>query len=366
MFDHMAMWTWPGSIWKQEPQRLIDQLQAAHIDIMIPYISRRSAEGAVYGEGTQTPERYEERLHACIAEAHRQGIQVHACFDEMNAYPTMPAAAYALRQVRKDGSLAGTLCPANPAAVAYILGDLERVLRDFDYDGIGLEDGYIFNKNTIYDAANVSPDRFQVIPVCYCAYCRAHAPIEKPEWTAWKQEQMTRLIAAESELIRRKRPGIPFSTAARVPYDRAFYAPYQAEIPYYGGWGYCAARADFAADWAEWLRRGLIDFACPMSYFNSSRLVELQTRECQSLVADVADKIWVGLGLDYITAEYSEGATKGQAAVRNDAAALGRLLDLVESLGQKNCVFFSQEFLLDSHIPVIASHRTVMGREARP
>ena len=85
--------------------------------------------------------------------------------------------------------------------------------------------------------------------------------------------------------------------------------------------------------------------------------MELQTRECQGLVSDAANKIWVGLGLDYITAEYNEGATKGKDDYRNDARAIGRLLDLVESLGQKNCVFFSQEFLLDSHIPVIAAHR---------
>lgn len=357
MLDHMAMWAWPGSIWKQEPKRLIDQLKAAHIDIMIPYISPRSAEGTIDGPKPHTAQHYEERLHAVITEAHKQGVQVQGCFDEINAYKTMPAAAYALRQVRKDGSMGETLCPANPAAVAYILGEMERVLTNFDYDGIGLEDGYVFNKNTIYDAANVNPDRFQVIPVCYCSYCRAHAPIEKPEWDDWKREQMTNLIAAESKLIRRKRPGIPFSVAARVPYNRAFYEPYQKEIPYYKGWGYCQARADFAADWAEWRRRDLVDFVCPMSYFNSSRMVELQTRECQSLVADAANKVWVGLGLDYVTAEYGEGATKGKDEVRNDARAIGRLLDQVESLGQKNCVFFSQEFLLDSHIPVMASHR---------
>jgi uncharacterized lipoprotein YddW (UPF0748 family) len=353
MFDHMAMWTWPDAIWKQEAAQIIDRLQAAHIDTMIPYVSRRSTSG----QDGETPERYEDRLRACITEAHRQGILVHACFDEINAYPTMPAAASACRQVRADGSVAETLCPANPEAIGYLLGDLERILTEFDYDGIGLEDGYIYNNNTIYDAANVNTDRYQVIPVCYCDYCRAHAPIGTPEWAQWKRDRMTDLIAAQSALIRRKRPGIPFSAAARVPYAQAFYTPYRDEIPYYSGWGYCAARENFSADWVEWLRQGLIDFACPMSYFHASRMVELQTRESQSLVPDAADKIWVGLGLDYVVAEFGEGATKGNHAYRNNGAAIARLLDLLESLGQRNCVFFSHHFLLDEHIPIMAGHR---------
>lgn len=357
MFEHMAMWTWPDAVWQQEPARIVDRLKAAHIDIMLPYVSRRSALKATYGDFAGAAERYEERLHACIAEAHRQDMQVHACFDEINAYPTQPAEAYACRQVREDGTVAETLCPANPAAADYILGDLERILEDFDYDGIGLEDGYIFNKNTLYDAANVSLDRYQVIPVCHCAYCRDHAPIGRPEWDDWKRERMTDLIAAEAALIRRLRPGMPFSAAARMPYARDFYTPYRDEVPYYDGWGYCAARDNFCADWVEWLRRNLIDFACPMSYFNSSRMVELQTMECQSLIADAADRIWVGLGLDYIVAEYNEGPTKGDKGVLNKADAIARLLDLLESLGQKNCVFFSHRFLLDEHIPVMAAHR---------
>jgi hypothetical protein len=203
----------------------------------------------------------------------------------------------------------------------------------------------------------VNPDSYEVIPGCFCEHCRAQAPIGTPDWDQWKRDRMTDLIAAEAQLIRSKRPGLPFSAAARVPYAQAFYTPYRDEIPYYSGWGACAARDGFSADWAEWLRQGHLDFVCPMCYFHSSRLVELQVRECQSLVANPAEKMWVGLGLDYITAEYSQGATKGDNAYRNDAAAIGRLLDLLESLGEKNCLFFSDEFLLDEHIPVIAGHR---------
>ena len=166
-------------------------------------------------------------------------------------------------------------------------------------------------------------------------------------------------------MIKARRPGISFSVAARMPYARDdFYAQYREEIPYYGGWKYCQSRDGMAADWVEWYRRGLIDFACPMSYFNSDRLVELQTLECRSRIANAQQDIWVGLGLDYITAEYSQGRREypepgdtHKDTFRNDAAAIRRLLDLQARLGQQNVVFFSHAFLTDAHIPVIAEYR---------
>lgn len=287
MFEHMAMWTFPVAVRTEDPKRMVDRLKAARVDIITAFSDSRAKGNA--------RKDYEGRLHSIIEEAHREGMQVHACFDEINANEAMPV--YDLRQVRQDGSSGAVLCPANPAVKEYILAALARTLTEFDYDGINLEDGYIYNPNTIYDPANQAGVDYRVIPVCYCSYCRQHAPIEKPEWARWKQERVTELIGEQSKLIRSLRPGIPFSVAARMPYAQAYYAPWKQEIPYYGGWEFCQSRDAFSADWAEWLRRGYIDFACPMSYFNSLRLVELQTRECQSLFPRAASTIWMGLVL---------------------------------------------------------------------
>lgn len=341
MFDHLAMWTWPTAVGSEDPKRMVDRLKAAHVDVIIPYIAKRK-------DYSVSCEIYEQRLHRIIEEAHKQGLKVHGCFDEMNANESMPAAVYALRQVLADGSMNGALCPANPAAVHHIIEELKRVLTEFDYDGIGLEDSYIYNKNTIYDPANDLGREYRTIPVCYCDYCKNNAPIEKPEWEKWKQERLTNLINEESKLIRRLKPGIPFSVAARMPYDRSFYEPFKEEIPYYGGWEFCQSRDAFAADWAEWLRRGLIDFACPMSYFKSTRFVELQTLECKHLIPGATDKIWVGLTLGWPAEDRS---------LLNGAAEIEDLLKLLEGMGQKSCVLFSYEAFKDEHIPVMANHR---------
>ena len=350
------MWTWPGAIRSEDPQRLVERCRAARIDIIIPYISRRGGTKWVDGKEVIDFPQYEDKLHTIIAEAHRHGLQVHGCFDEMNIATHMPATVRAHTQVRRDGSSASVLCPANPAAVDYMLGELRRVLTEFEYDGINLEDGYIYNPNTIYDPAHQVGTQFRSIPVCYCDWCKAHAPLDKPEWNAWRQAALTNLVGRLAGLVRELKPGAPFSAAARMPYQREFYKPYQAEVTYFDGWNYCQSRDGMMADWVQWLERGALDFACPMSYFHDTRIVELETLECRQLVPTANDKIWMGLALGGATAEYMFGATKNNPAVYSDAGKLAEQLDLVQRLGHKNCVFFAYGYMSDEHIRVLASH----------
>ena len=356
MFEKLAMWTWPGAIRSENPQRLADRCRAAKIDIIIPYICRRGGTKWVGDQEVIDFPQYEDNLHKITTEAHRQGLQVHGCFDEMNISPHMPAAVQALTQVRQDGSSARVLCPANPATVDYILGELRRALMEFDYDGINLEDGFIYNPNTIYDPAHQIGTQFRTIPVCYCSWCKAHAPIDQPDWMAWKQTAMTELVVQMAALVRKLKPGAPFSAAARMPYQREFYKSFAAEVPYLDGWNYCQSRDGMMADWVQWMERGALDFACPMSYFHDTRIVELETLECRQLVAAANEKIWMGLALGGATAEYMFGATKNDPKYLSDAGKLAEQLELVQRLGHKNCVFFAYGFMQDEHIPVLASY----------
>ena len=358
-FDHLAMWTFPDAVRTEDPARMIERLKAAHVDLIVMFSDARANGAAREG--------YENRMRAIIEEAHRNGMQVHSCFDDFNANEAMPV--YDLRQVRQDGSFGSVLCPANPAVKEYNLGALARTLTELGFDGINLEDGYIYNSNTIYDPANQAGVEYTVIPVCYCDYCRKHAPIEKPEWARWKQEQLTDLVAEQAKLIRTLKPGAPFSVAARMPYARASYAEWEKEIPYYEGWEYCQSRDAFGADWAEWLRRGHIDFACPMSYFHSPRMVELQTCECQSLSPQAATNIWMGLVLSrsvefcqtlescQTSGQFPDGPEKGDPSLYNYAEDMEVLLNAQLQLGQRNCILYNYEQLLDEHIPVLAQFR---------
>jgi uncharacterized lipoprotein YddW (UPF0748 family) len=348
----MAMWTWPDAVSGESAEQIVARLQAAHIDIVIPYLPIRDtmAARAVY----------EERIGALVEEAHRVGMTAIGCFDEMGTYDAMPAKEFC--QVRQDGVRTNLLCPANPGAREYLLGELARLLAAFPFDGINLEDSYVYNPTTIYDPAHSGGAEFKVIPVCYCDHCRAHAPIEKPEWAQWRRDRLTELIAAEGALVHGK--GLSFSVAARMPYARDFYAPYEADVPYYGGWEFCQARDGLSADWLAWLQTGIIDFACPMSYFHNDRLVELETLECQARDAAARQRIWVGLGLDAVNAEfatamrdYPEENDPRRAEQLNDGAAIRRQLDIQARLGQEQVLFFSHAFLKDDHIAVIKEYR---------
>ena len=367
MFDQLAIWTWPGAIRSENPQRLMDRCRAARIDIIIPYICRRGGTTWVDKQEVVDFSQYEDHLQKIIVEAHRQGVQVHGCFDEMNISPHMPAAVRALTQIRRDGSAAGVLCPANPATADYMLGELRRVLTEFDYDGINLEDSYIYNPNTIYDPAHQIGTQFRTVPVCYCDWCRAHAPIDQPDWIPWKQAALTNLVVRLASLVHELKPGAPFSAAARMPYQREFYQSYHSEVTYFDGWKFCQSRDGMMADWVQWLERGALDFACPMTYFHDTRIVELQTQECRQLVAAASDKIWMGLALGGATAEYMFGATKHNRAYRADAGKLTEQLELQQRFGQKHCVFFSYDQMLDEHIPVLARfHAPRPPASARP
>lgn len=342
MFDHFAMWTGV-----EEPKTMVSRLKAAHVDIILPYVSKK-------------PESY-EASNLLIEEAHKHGIKVHGWFgDEMKVDESMSASVSGLRQVAADGSPIGLLCPANPEAVDYILKGLKRALTECDYDGISLEDGYVFDfkttftirPNTTFDPSDDRAREYKTIPGCYCAYCKKHAPIEKPEWASWKKERLNDLIGAHAKLIRRIKPGAPFSAAARMPLDRSFYEPFKKEIPYYDGWKFCQCRDGFSADWAGWVNRGLVDFACPMSYFKSTRLVELHTMECKHLIPAAASKIWVGLCLGAPSETWQQDPT-----AINGAKEIEALLREQEKMGQKNCCFYGYHALRDEHIPVLAAHR---------
>lgn len=346
-FKNMAIWVWPVSVRNEDPEIMVERAKEAKINILIPYICGHRAN---VHEAERDVERYDEKLRQIIEIAHKNGLKVYACFDEINAYPEMPV--YNLRQVRKDGSYGNILCPANPVVVEYILEKLRYVLKEFDYDGINLEDGYVYNNATIYDPAHQIGEEYRIIPVCYCEYCQKKAPIEKDGWDEWKREKLNILIEKESRLIRSIK-NIPFSVAARMPYSLSFYEPYKNEIPYYEGWKYCQSRDSYCADWVEWVRRNYIDFACPMSYYHSSRIVELQTIECQSLIKN-NDSIWMGIGLGKITVEYRQDK---KHHLHNDGKNIEILLKNQLLLGQKNVVFFCYQHLWDEHIPVISKFR---------
>jgi uncharacterized lipoprotein YddW (UPF0748 family) len=290
------------------------------------------------------------RLDRLVEESRRAGLQVHGCFCEMKFTAQRPE----WHQKREDGQQGALLCPANPDVVEWILGRLGMFLDRYPLDGLTLEDSYLYQETAEYDPANAGESQYRTIDVCFCDYCRAHAPGDPAGRWAYKSAAVTGLVSAVAAECRARR--LPTSAAARLPLGRAFYEPWRERIPYWHGWAHCASKKNFCADWAAWHRDGLLDFVCPMSYLHDTQIVEWQTLESRSLIARPEENVWMGLGLSYITAEWMQ--TKKPEDM-NDAANIGAQLEMLSALGQRSVVFFAydREWVTDEHIATMAKAR---------
>jgi uncharacterized lipoprotein YddW (UPF0748 family) len=346
MFDNMAFWLFPRSVQCDDPRESASRMRDAGATHVFPYLSNPQA-----SETFMPHHERRRQLDRLVEECRRAGLQVHGCFCEMK-FTEQPDAWH---QKREDGEQGALLCPANPEVADWILGRLTTFLDRYPLDGIDLEDSYLYQCTAMYDPANAVESDYRTIDVCFCEHCARHAPADPAGRRAYKEAAVTGLVRRISEECKGRR-GLAMSAAARLPYGRDFYAPYREKIPYWDGWGHCASKLNFCADWVDWQTSGLLDFVCPMSYLHDTRIVELQTREARSRIPDPGHNVWMGLGLSYITAEWTQSRKPEDM---NDAAKIREQLEMLNGLGQRNVVFFAydREWVTDEHIAVMAAAR---------
>ena len=350
MFDNMAFWLFPRSVQNDDPQESAERMRAAGATHVFPYLSNPQA-----SEKVMEHEERRRRLDRLVEECHRAGLQVHGCFCEMKFTEQRPE----WHQKREDGEQGPLLCPANPEVVDWILGRLRMFLDRYPMQGLTLEDSYLYQETAEYDPANASDSDYRTIGVCYCDYCREHAPTDAEERRAFKSAAVTGLVRSLTDECRGR--GLATSAAARLPHGRDFYAPWKDQIPYWDGWAHCASKKNFCADWSAWHRDGLLDSVCPMSYLRDTQIVEWQTEEACSLIERPEDNVWMGLGLSYITAEWFQ---ENKPEHMNDAANIREQLEMLQRLGQRNVVFFAydREWVTDEHIEVMKEARKGWGQ----
>lgn len=343
MFDNMAFWLWPDSIKQDDPVESATRMAAAGATHVFPFLLDPEAEDNGKDEK-------QKRLAELIEACKRSGLQVHGCLCA-NGTAGQPDAY----QRREDGSVAEVVCHANPVVSDWILARLNSFLNRYPLDGITLEDDFIYQTTAKYDPANASESDYTTIGSCFCDHCKEHAPPDPEARAAYKEAALTELVGRIAATCK-KRGNLPLSAAARLPYGRDFYTPWKEEIPYWDGWGHCQSKAHFSADWAAWYRLGLLDFVCPMSYLHNTRIVEWQTEEARSLIDQPEENVWMGLGLMYVNADWSE---KRSPEYLNDGPKIREQLEMLQRFGQKNVVFFAyqKDWLTDELIKVMAETR---------
>ncbi len=209
-----------------------------------------------------------DELSACLAAAAGHGLDVHVWRVNWKLWQGTPKE---LRQkLRSAGRLqqdpAGEpidwLCPSSEANLALEREAMLEIVRDYDVAGIHFD--YI---------------RYPGPQGCYCPRCRqafekrigakvTDWPADvrggdlREEYLQFRRDNITRLVAAVAQSARKLRPGVRVSAAVF--------------------WHWPSARDSVGQDWRLWVRKGYLDFVCPMQYTPQCELFEdftAQTRD---------------------------------------------------------------------------------------
>lgn len=216
-----------------------------------------------------------DQIEACLKACRKHGIEVHVWkvnWNLANAPDDFVARLRAEGRLQRNdaGQEVRWLCPSHPANFELERDTMLEVARKYAVDGIHFD--YI---------------RYPDSSTCYCDGCRqrfeaylagrggdARSVRQWPadvlrggplnaEYREFRRQNITRVVEAVAREARRIRPGIKVSAAV------------------FPNWPAC--RDEIGQDWGEWVRRGYLDFVCPMDYTASNRgfrtLVQVQREE---------------------------------------------------------------------------------------
>ena len=221
-----------------------------------------------------------DQITACLAAARKHGLQVHVWKVNWNLGAAPESFVTRLRaegrlQADAQGREGAWLCPSDPRN-----RDLERdamveVARKYAVDGVHFD--YI---------------RYPDSNHCFCANCRTRfetrlgRPVvvwpadvlrdgrDRGAYLEFRRSNITALVEAVAAGARAVRPGIKISAAV------------------FPNWPAC--RDEIGQDWANWAKRCLLDFVCPMDYNASTPQFRARVRSQRPAVAGVP--LYPGIG----------------------------------------------------------------------
>jgi len=151
--------------------------------------------------------------------------------------------------------------PGNPAAADWTYRVVLDVVRHYDIDGVILDFiryGGDTRAKTVghwgYNPASIA--RFNTF------YHRTGQPLwNDPDWCAWRRLQVTNLVRRIYTNTTALRPNLIVSASTICwgagPADDAAYEAHSASY------------SEVFAPWRDWLREGILDINCPMTYFKN-------------------------------------------------------------------------------------------------
>lgn len=250
--------------------------------------------------------RYGDQLAACSAAAKRHGLETHAwvILWNLEGAPESAIAPYRKAgrlQVSPSGTTISWLCPSHPANQAFELSLIRELASRYpQLDGIHLD-----------------YTRFKSQDYCYCTGCRTRftqatgtsilrwpadvrSGTKQAAYKQWRRDLLTRFVADIRQEVRKLDPKMKLSASV---------------YPIYPG-----VRESIAQDWGEWLRLGLLDFVCPMSYTASlEKFIEWYRKQVS--YPGVKGKVYAGIGVTSMECRLNAVETISQInALRQEGA----------------------------------------------
>ncbi len=227
-------------------------------------------------------------LAVAITEGHKAGLEVHAWMDTFLVWhkSRLPySSRHVINQHRdwlvQDRSGISTLTPksdcegafldpALPSVREYTKNVFMDVVTRYDVDGIHFDYVRFPSERYSFSRADLLAFRASLIPQLdqnAIDFADAKSRTNRlawyylypKQWKAWRQSVVTQTVQEIADAAHQAKPRLIISAAV---------------FP-----NYSVASIDKGQAWHEWLHKGILDAACPMSYNRSSALVGKQIRD---------------------------------------------------------------------------------------
>jgi uncharacterized lipoprotein YddW (UPF0748 family) len=151
------------------------------------------------------------------------------------------------------------LDPGNPDVQSYTTAVYLNVLRNYDVDGIHLDQVRYYEGDPLrwgYNPSSVA--RFNQT---YGRDPSSQPDPTDPQWVAWRRDQVTTLVRRIYTEAKALKPRVAV-TAAVVTWGKG---PQSAD-----DWERQPPYASALQDWRSWLQQGIVDYLLPMDYYRES------------------------------------------------------------------------------------------------
>jgi uncharacterized lipoprotein YddW (UPF0748 family) len=246
---------------REDIAKLIDFAKQAHIKTLFVQIYHAGqawfpsqiADASPYERSRKVL--LEDPFALLIAQAHAQGIQVHAWLNLLSLANNTNAKFFKkygtnvlTRDLKEKVKLEDFkidkqyfLEPGDPRVRDDLAKMVDEILSAYpDLDGIQFDYIRYPDVHPHYGYTKANMERFKK------ATGLETIDEESSIWKDWRRAQVTELLTKLVKTVRLRRPKMQVSTTGCMPYPRAYYEAYQ--------------------DWSSWLSHGLVDFVTIMDY----------------------------------------------------------------------------------------------------